>query len=48
MELEWKLAVIVTRQPVVVTEASHDRAHTFADGRVIVAGSNSLVSNTLM
>jgi hypothetical protein len=36
MELEWKLAVIVTRQPVVVTEASHDRAHTFANGRVIV------------
>src|SRR5450432_3874334 len=36
MELERKLAVIVTRQPVVVTEAGHDRAHTFANSRAVV------------
>ena len=36
MKLERKLAVVVARQPVIVAEARDDRAHAFANGRVIV------------
>src|SRR6266436_9838165 len=36
MKLKRKHAVIVARQPVVIAEQRHDRAHAFANGRVIV------------
>ena len=37
MKLERELAVVVARQPVIVTETRDDRAHAFANRRLIVS-----------
>ena len=36
MKLERELAIVVARQPVVITETCDNRAHAFLNGRVIL------------
>ena len=36
VKLEWKLAVLVARQPVFIVEAANYPAHAFANGRLMI------------